>query len=276
MAKNYRKILPVGFCLCWLLTVGGCYIPIAKYERTVELSAPLAEGSLFATETHNGSITVNGAGVAECSLTATIIARAITEEEAQKLAEQTKISLEPSPGKLTAKIEKPLLVSNQSIAVNLDVTVPNRTNLEFSTHNGAIKVANVTGQVDGTTHNGSVTTEQVSGTANLQTHNGSIRCDNISGDAQLKTHNGSVKVRYSQASPPACDISIVSYNGQIELAGPPNFSAVVEASTHNGSIKTELPITVVGNVSKRSISGTVGAGQGKVCLETHNGSITIR
>lgn len=274
MAKNYRKILPV-VCLCGLLTVGGCYMPVAKYERTVELSTPLAEGSLFAAQTHNGSITVNGAGVTDCSLTATIIARAITEEEAQKLAERTNITLEPSPGRLTAKIEKPLLVSNQSIAVDLNVTVPNRTNLEFSTHNGAIKVANITGQVDGTTHNGSVTTEQVSGTAMLQTRNGSIRCDDISGDAQLKTHNGSVKVRYSQAAPPACDISIVTYNGQIELASPKNLSAAIEASTHNGSIRTELPITVVGNISKRSISGTIGAGQGKVHLETHNGSITI-
>ena len=57
MAKNCRKILPV-VCLCSLLTVGGCYLPIAKYERTVELSAPLAEGSLFAAQTHNGSITI--------------------------------------------------------------------------------------------------------------------------------------------------------------------------------------------------------------------------
>ena len=275
MAKNCRKILPV-VCLCSLLTVGGCYLPIAKYERTVELSSPLAEGSLFATETHNGSITVNGAGVTDCSLTATIVTRAVTEEEAQKLAERTKITLEPSPGRLTAKIEKPILVSNQSIAVNLDVTVPNRTNLESSTHNGAIKVTNITGQVGGATHNGSLTATQVSGAAKLQTHNGSIRCDDISGDAQLKTHNGSVKVRYSQAAPPACDISIVTYNGQIEFAGPANLSAAVEASTHNGSIRTELPLTVVGNVSKRSISGTIGAGQGKVHLETHNGSITIR
>jgi len=275
MAKNYRRILPV-ICLCLLLTVGGCYLPIAKYERTVELSSPLAEGSLFAAETHNGSITVNGAGVTDCSLTATIVARAVTEEEAQKLAERTKITLEPSPGRLAAKIEKPLLVSNQSIAVNLDVTVPNRTNLEFSTHNGDIKVANITGQVDGTTHNGSVTTTQICGTAMLQTRNGSIRCDDISGDAQLKTHNGSVKVRYSQAAPPTCDISIVTYNGQIEFAAPANLSAAVEASTHNGSIRTELPITLVGDVSKRSISGTIGTGQGKVRLETHNGSITIK
>jgi DUF4097 and DUF4098 domain-containing protein YvlB len=96
------------------------------------------------------------------------------------------------------------------------------------------------------------------------------------GLAQLKTHNGSVKVRYSQAAPPACDISIVSYNGGIELASPRNLSAAIEAATHNGSIRTELPISVIGNVSKKSLSGRIGAGQGKVHLETHNGSITIR
>jgi len=276
MAKNYRKILPIILCLCGLISVSGCYIPIARYERTVELSAPLAEGSLFTAQTHNGSITVNGADITECSLTATIIARAVTEEEAQKLAEQTKISLEPSLGRLTAKIEKPLLVANQSVAISLDVTVPNRSNLELVTHNGAVKITNIEGDVDATTHNGGVTATQISGTAKLQTHNGAVQCDEVSGDTQLKTTNGSVKVHYSQAAPPICNISIVTHNGGIELVGPRNLSAAVEASTHNGSIRTELPITVVGGISKRSISGKIGAGQGKVNLETHNGSIIIR
>jgi len=96
------------------------------------------------------------------------------------------------------------------------------------------------------------------------------------GFAQLKTHKGNVKARYAETSPAVCSICIVTYNGGIELASPQNLSAAVQASTHNGSIRTELPLTVVGNVSKRSISGTIGAGQGKVHLETHNGSITIK
>jgi hypothetical protein len=51
----------------------------------------------------------------------------------------------------------------------------------------------------------------------------------------------------------------------------------VEASTHNGSVHTDLPVTVVGKVSKNELKGTIGAGQGgKLHLETYNGSIRIR
>jgi len=276
MKTNRCMSLMLEVCLCWLLTAGGCAIPMAKYERTVQLSAPLQPGSLFVAQTHNGSITVEGADATDCALTATIIARAGTEKDAQRLAEQTKVKLEPSASKLTGKIDKPTLGINQSVSVSLDVTVPNRTNLELITHNGAVKIANITGEVSGTTHNGSVTATQVSGAAKLHTHNGAIKCKEMSGDAQLQTHNGSVKVRYFETAPPVCDISIVTYNGGIDFTGPLNLSATVEASTHNGSLKTDLPITVTGQVSKKKLSGTIGGGQGKLHLETHNGSIAIR
>lgn len=276
MKKNYWKVLAVGLCLCWLLTTGGCVILTAKHTRTVQLSAPLQEGSLFAAQTHNGSITVNGIDTGECNVTATITARALTEEDAQELAEQTKVSLEPSDNKLTAKIEKPKRRSNQSISISLNVTVPNRTDLKLTTHNGAVEVANITGQINGATHNGAVTATEVSGTATLQTHNGSVKCKEISGDAQLKTHNGSVKAYYCEAAPPVCNVSIITHNGSIEFVAPPGFSARAEASTHNGSVTTDLPIAVTGKISKNKITGTIGAGEGKLYLQTHNGSIRIK
>ncbi len=164
----------------------------------------------------------------------------------------------------------------ESVSVSLDVQVPDDTSLELTTHNGAIKITNITGKVNGTTHNGKVTAEKICGTAKLQTHNGSIICKENSGDTQLKTHNGSVKVYYAKTAPPICNVSLITHNGGIDFTAPPNFSAAVEASTHNGSIRTDLPVTVVGEVSKRKLKGTIGTGQGKLYLQTHNGSIRIQ
>jgi DUF4097 and DUF4098 domain-containing protein YvlB len=259
------------------LILSGCEISLVKHTRAVQLSAPLSTGSTFAAQTHNGSITIYGADIVDCNLTATITARAATEEAAKKLAEKTKITLEPSGNKLAAKIEKPtILRMGQSVAVSLDVQVPDHTSLELKTHNGSVKITSITGKVNGTTHNGKVTAEKVSGIAKLRTHNGSIRCKEISGDTQLKTHNGGVKVYYAEGAPPICSVSLITHNGSIDLTAPPNFSAAVEASTHNGSIRTDLPVTVIGEVSKRKLKGTIGAGQGKLHLETHNGSIRIQ
>ena len=121
-----------------------------------------------------------------------------------------------------------------------------------------------------------MTTEKISGSTSLRTHNGEVTCREISGNTQLKSHNGGIKTFYSDTAPSICDISIITYNGGIELETPPDYSARIDASTHNGSVHTDLPITVTGKVSKNKLTGTIGTGEGNLNLETHNGSIKIR
>ena len=266
--------LPVlGTCCCINI---GCFGMQAKYERTVRLSSPMSPGSSFEARTHNGSIKIAGADITDCNLTATITARAKTEEDAKELAEQTKVKLQPFGDGLIVKIDKPTSLRNQSVSVSLDVQVPNESDLELTTHNGSVVIRNITGRLDCTTHNGKITANQVSGTAELITHNGSVNCREISGDSRLRTHNGGIKVYYSKAASSVCDISLITYNGGIELETPSNFSGEFDASTHNGSIRTDLPITIVGKVSKSKLRGKIGSGQGKLHLETHNGSIRVK
>jgi hypothetical protein len=282
MKKSLKAKTSLVCPLCLLLLLAGCYINIgschlqSKYQRKVNLTAPLSPGSTFEAQTHNGFINISGSNAANCDLEAIITARATTEETAKQLAENTQIRLEPSGSKLIIKIDKPILTFNKSIDISFTATVPNQTNLELTTHNGAIKIENINGQLNCTTHNGKVTAKQVSGSSTLQTHNGSVICEEISGDAQLKTHNGSIKAYYRKDAPAICDISIVTHNGRIEISTPPNLSAKIEVSTHNGSIHTDLPITIIGKINKHNLTGTIGTGEGKLHLETHNGSITIK
>jgi len=281
MEDRHITKMSLGCLLCLFVLLAGCSFNLGctmlgKYERTVELSAPLSAGSTFAAKTHNGSITIHGADVAQCSLTAKIVTRAGTDEEAQELSDQVSVTLVPSENGLTAKIDQPTRLTNKSVSVSYDIQIPNQTNLELITHNGAVRIADITGDINATTHNGKVSTENSSGTVVLTTHNGSVNCQNISGDARLHTHNGGVDAVYSETAPSVCDVSIETYNGGIGFTSPPNFSARVDASTHNGSVHTDLPITVTGKVSKRKLTGTIGTAEGKLYLETHNGSIKIR
>lgn len=281
MKNHYlaKASLVCSLCVAMLLTGCisiGCCSMNAKYERTMQLSAPLSPESALAAETHNGTITINGADVAECSLTATIITRAATDEDAVELSDKVNVTLVPSVSGLTVKIDKPTNLINKSVCVNLDVVVPNKTDLKLITHNGAVKITDINGRLDATSHNGKIITENVAGSTTLKTHNGSITCNETSGDSHLISHNGSVKVFYTGNAPSVCDISMTTHNGSIELATPPDYSAQVKASTNNGSINTDLPITVVGKVSKSKLTGTIGAGEGQLQLETYNGSIRIR
>jgi len=186
------------------------------------------------------------------------------------------VTLVPSGNRLITRIDKPTQLINKSVSVSLDVEVPNQTDLSLVTHNGAVEISDITGRLDADTHNGKVASERVSGTINFKTHNGSVTCDRVSGSTQLKSHNGSIKAFYTDTAPSVCDISIITYNGGIEIKTPPSFSAKIDASTHNGSINTDLPITVSGKISKNSLKGTIGAGEGQLHLETYNGSIRIR
>jgi hypothetical protein len=207
LAKAYLVCsLCVVMLLAGCLSIGCCSMQ-AKYERTVQLSAPLSPGSSFEAQTHNGSIKINGADVAECSLTATIVTRAATEEEAIELSDQVDVTLVPSGNRLIVKIDKPINLINKSVSVSLDVELPNQTDLKLITHNGGVALVNIMGNVNATTHNGKVTTENVTGTTELKTHNGSITCRDISGDSQLISHNGSVKAFYSDSAPSVCEIS---------------------------------------------------------------------
>ncbi|MHC4643449.1 MAG: DUF4097 family beta strand repeat-containing protein [Planctomycetota bacterium] len=194
MKKKHCAALITSITVCLLLGMTGCEIPRAKYEMTVEMSAPLAAGSSFGAVTHNGAITVDGREETGCDLTAIITARASTVETAKELTEKTKVSFKTSGDKLTVEIVKPRLVSHQSVSVSLDAEVPNETNLYLTTHNGAITIADIKGRADATTHNGRIKTSNVSDHTKLKTHNGAVVCEQISGDAWCSTHNGSVKV----------------------------------------------------------------------------------
>ena len=282
MKNHHFAKVSLGCLLCLVMfmagciSISGCSMMRAKYERTIQLSAPLSPGSAFEAQTHNGSIKINGADVADCNMTATIIARAATDEEAQELAEKVNVTLVSSGNRLTTKIDKPTQLINKSVSVSLEIEVPNQTDIDLITHNGTVEISDINGRLTATTHNGKVSSEKASGTTAFNTHNGSINCGDISGSTQLKSHNGSIKVYYTDTAPAVCDISIITYNGGIEIKTPPSFSAKIDASTHNGSINTDLPITVSGKISKSKLTGTIGTGEGQLHLETHNGSIRIR
>jgi DUF4097 and DUF4098 domain-containing protein YvlB len=56
---------------------------------------------------------------------------------------------------------------------------------------------------------------------------------------------------------------------------PATFRANLDASTTNGSIRSDLPVTVSGQINRRSLRGALNGGGPELELETTNGSIQI-
>jgi len=277
MKTTHYKTLAICISLCLLLALPGCEIePRAKYTKTIRLTAPLAPGSAFAAETHNGSITVSGEDVADCNLIATIVARAQTQQDAQMLADQVEVKLEPYDNKLETRITRPALKSNQSVSIYLNLKMPHKTDLHLKSHNGAIEITAIAAKIDAATYNGDIIGSALTTQTKAQSHNGRIELSEVSGDTYAETYNGNVLVAYLKTAPPICKISIVTHNASIDLTTPAEFSAKVKASTYSGAIETQLPVTLAGEISKTELVGTIGKGEGKLELETYNGQITIK
>lgn len=145
---------------------------------------------------------------------------------------------------------------DNDVKVEWTVRLPSGIHLSAHTVNGDVTVREAGASVRATTVNGDVDIV-TRGTAEARTVNGSI-------DASLGRADWQGTMRFS------------TVNGGITLGVPASISADVEASTVNGSIESDFPITVRGRFGPRSLRGTIGDGGRDLELETVNGSIRLR
>ncbi|MBV8551109.1 MAG: DUF4097 family beta strand repeat protein [Acidobacteriaceae bacterium] len=199
----------------------------------------------------NGSVRVHGWNSGDVLVKACIQTGAPTEAEAQELAREVKIA--KGPGQIEAS--GPEAENHRYWSVSYEVWLPGSSNLNLKAFNGSIAVEAVHGQI------------------RFETLNGSVRLNGVGGDVDGSTTNGSLNVDLA-TSAPTSGIRLSTTNGSVRLRIPENFSARVEASTVNGSVHTDFPITVSGDIGKH-LSFTVGSGGPLVETSSVNGSVHI-
>ena len=211
-------------------------------------------GTTLAVSTASGSMDVAGEQTARCHAIATIRARAATEEEAEELAEQVEIRFEPSDGRLQIKADRPRRLSNKSISISYQITVPHETHVECSSASGSLDLADLTGNVNANAASGSVEAERIAGSVRLHTASGSVRAEEVQGgDADLNSASGSVRLlqasemggcklraasgRVAAEQIDAESISLHTASGSVRLTDARAPS--VSLSTSSGSIRAE-------------------------------------
>ena len=147
-------------------------------------------------------------------------------------------------------------VQNNDVHVNFTVKVP--AGLQFSGH----------------TVNGDVGAERLNGDLELDTVNGSITFS-TTGQAQASTVNGSIHGEIGRADW-TDTLALKTVNGSITLTLPSSLNADFKASTVNGDIQTDFPLTVTGRISRRRLEGTIGGGGRQLTISTVNGGITLK
>lgn len=145
---------------------------------------------------------------------------------------------------------------NNDTEVDFEVRVPRGVQFAGRTVNGKVSATGMTAYTLGNTVNGSV---RISTT----------------GLASAHTVNGGINVRMGQSNW-SDDLDFATVNGSIILELPEPLNAEVSASTVNGSMSTDWPLTISGKWGPRHMRGRIGSGGRDLELATVNGDIEIR
>jgi DUF4097 and DUF4098 domain-containing protein YvlB len=188
-----------------------------------------------------------------------------------------------------AEIDQGWFISN--VGVDITITAPVNANVELETSNGAIELngiegmgtlgtsngkivlENVKGDFEGETSNGKIEVNTLEGNVFLRTSNGGLDLQEVTGEVDAETSNGGIS--YSGDMIAGGDNRLITSNGNVdvELLGTPSIK--LDASTSNGDVTSELPITAT-STGDDHLVGTIGDGEADLYIRTSNGDVTIR
>jgi len=225
--------------------------------REERLGTP--NGPLGIDATPNGGISVEAWDQPGVLVRAIVTANAPSEQEARDLA--GRVQLQIGGDRITATGPDRQRSDQQQQrswwSVSYQVSVPRATALELQSRNGGITVRGVHAAV------------------RFDTTNGGVQLDGVGGAVIGRTRNGGVKVALTGAGWDGDGLDVETTNGGITLEVPQGYSAQLEASTVNGGVRSDIPLTTQPGRIDHQISATLGSGGAPVRLRTRNGGVRI-
>jgi hypothetical protein len=157
--------------------------------------------------------------------------------------------------------------------VSYTISAPRRMDVDLRGTNSALKIGALEGRADLQTTNGSVTAEGTKGYVQAKATNGRITLSRLEGGGEAVATNGKITAEFLGLGSQGCKLR--STNGGIRVALPEGARADLTASTTNGRITCDLPLSLVGEMSKRRMEGKINGGGPPIELRTTNGSIAV-
>lgn len=216
-------------------------------------STVAAPGQISVDAGANGGISVNAWSRAETLVRAKVQTWAQDEGEARSLAGQ--VQVQTAGGNIRAN--GPDFGRERGYAVSFEVFVPQRTALSLKAHNGGIAISGVNSRIE------------------FETVNGGVALKRLGGNVTGQTTNGGVNVELTGTRWDGEQLDVHTTNGGVSLSLPANYSARLEAGTVNGGFKSDVPISVHGEIGK-TVSATLGQGGPPIRVNTTNGGIHLK
>ncbi len=144
--------------------------------------------------------------------------------------------------------------------------------IRVETSGGGIDGVNLDGAVHAESSGGSIELEKVTGDIDAETSGGGIRIAEAGGHIHADTSGGGIEASFTKGN--SRGGTLETSGGGIEVSLDPDADLSIQAS--GNSVKTELPIRVQGEISRGSLTGSLGKGGNTLRLHTSGGSVRIQ
>jgi hypothetical protein len=278
----------------------------ALAEARIEKNLKLEPGGKLTIDSDAGSLTVTGS--------ASPGAHVVLTSDKDDLESRFDLKLEELPGEVRITLKKKDALTSwtgwfNNSKIRFEIQVPTKTKTDLQTggghvtvsalegdahaetSGGHIEVTDLRGNLTAETSGGHISIKKISGNARVETSGGHIETDAVDGDLFAETSGGHIEIRGAKGRVDAdtsgghVEVSfakgnarggkIESSGGGISVAVDPNVDLAIDASTSGGSVRTDIPVKILGKVSGSSIKGSLGKGGEMLYVHTSGGSVSI-
>jgi len=299
LVSPFRKLLCLIFVSTFLLTSGSVAFA-GEIVDTIERSFTVSGRFTISLRNGDGRTRISADSQSQIRVKAIKeVHRAGSREEAQRIAEQVQVRIEQSGNQVEIEARYPRHIggffgNEPEVLVHFEVTAPKSSDIDARSSDGSLDVYGFDGRIDLITGDGDLTADNCSGRIAAQTGDGSLRIESSrgevsahSGDGKItldgvfqgleaKSGDGRIDVTARAGSRMEKDWSIRSGDGNVRLILPEGFAATLDASTSDGRIDSEQPITMEGSSSKNRLTGKLNNGGYRLRIQTGDGNINIR
>lgn len=300
MNSSYRRVVVAAAAAAVL----SC-LPVLA-ETRIEKNLKLDPGGKLTVDSDAGSLTITGSPSPG--------AHVVLTSDKDDFESRFDLKFEELPGELRITLKKKDALTswtgwfnNSKIRFEIQVPTKTKTNLQtggghitvsslegdahVETSGGHIEVTDLRGNLTAETSGGHIAIKRISGSAKVETSGGHIETEAVDGDLSAETSGGHIEIRDAKGRVDAdtsgghVDVSfakgnahggkIESSGGGISVAVDPNVDLAIDASTSGGSVRTDIPVKIVGKVNGSSIKGSLGKGGETLYVHTSGGSVSI-
>lgn len=291
-----------------------------EYTEQISKTLRLGKNGTFDLQNVSGDVVVTGGGGNDVRIEATKRVRHPNESEGKALLQSIEVRIEERNGNVEVRTNYPR--RNWSGGVDYTVTVPRDANVilrsisgdvRVATLNGELRVESISGdvvatsvrrirqakttsgdleivdsdgdEVSGSTTSGEITVRGVKArTVDLNSISGDLQMSDVESD-RLFARSVTGDVEFSGRLSKNGRYELQSHSGDVLVSPLGSQGFTLEASTFNGDLRSDYPLTMQGGSqvtngfgprrNPRAVRGSFGEGGALLTLQSFSGSITI-